>query len=188
MGVVKRAKYRLWQFWQNFRPSNLEPSEEEEIVSILDAEEMDLFSRQDLADKQHSFRVMRTIKETGNDSEDLLKAALLHDVGKTRVKIVWWDRPIVVLAEALIPSHAERWSNGSGKGWSRPFVMKAKHAEWGADAASAAGSSSLTVELIRWHQRTDRDNRPDSPELGPDTSEREFERILTLLQQTDEIN
>lgn len=188
MGVVQRAKYRLWQFWQNFHPSNLEPAQEEEIVSILSADEMDLFSRQEPADMQHSFRVMRAIKESGNDSEDLLKAALLHDVGKTYGKMTWWDRPVVVLAEALIPTSAERWSIGSGKGWSRPFVMKAKHAEWGADAASAAGSSSLTVELIRWHQRTDRNNRPDSAELGLDASKREFERILTLLQQTDEIN
>jgi hypothetical protein len=148
MGVVQRAKYRLWQFWHNLSPSNLEPSEEEEIVSILSADEMDLFSRQDLADMRHSFRVMRTIKESGNDSVDLLKAALLHDVGKTRVKIVWWDRPVVVLAEALIPTFAERWSNGSGKGWSRPFVMKAKHAEWGADAASAAGYWDMIANRV----------------------------------------
>ena len=158
MGVVQRAKYRLWQFWHTFRPSKLEPSEAEEIASILNTGEMDLFSRQDFAGRQHSFRVMRSIKDTENNSEDLLKAALLHDVGKTREMISWWDRPVVVLVEALIPSFAVRWSSGSGKGWSRPFVMKAKHAEWGADAASAAGSSTLTVELIRWHQRTDINN------------------------------
>lgn len=188
MGVVQRAKYRVWQFWHTFRPSKLEPSEEEDIASILSTDEMNLFSRQDLAGIQHSFRVMRRIKERGSNSEDLLKAALLHDVGKTRVMISWWDRPVVVLAEALIPSYAVRWSTGSGKGWSRPFVMKVKHAEWGADAASAAGSSSLTVELIRWHQRTDTNNKPDSADLGPDISEREFERSLTLLQQADGIN
>lgn len=188
MGVVQRAKYRVWQLWRTLRPSDLGSSEEAEIASILSAGEVDLFCRQKPADKQHSFRVKRTIEASGSESEDLLKAALLHDIGKTCGDITWWDRAVVVISESLVPSYSDRWSNGSGKGWSRPFVMKVKHPEWGADAASAAGSAPLTVELIRWHQRSDRDIKPDITDLGSDISEREFDRLLILLQQADEIN
>ncbi len=155
---------------------------------MLNAQEMVLFQRQSLPTKHHCFRVMRELMESGQRDEDLLAAAILHDVGKSKSRMAWWDRPLVVFSEAFVPSLAEQWAMGAGNGWSRPFVVKARHAEWGAREASAAGSSGLTVELIRRHHET---SRPLGNAYLHQTAEPENsdpERLLALLQWADGIN
>lgn len=189
MGVIRRARYRVWQFWRSFRPASFPPEHEEDVASILNAQEMDLFQRQSLADKNHCFRVMRIIMEdSGQKDHNLLAAALLHDVGKTKTKMTWWDRPLVVLSEAFVPSLAAQWTRGTGNGWSRPFVAKARHAEWGAKEAAAAGSSDLTVELIRRHHEIS--SRPEETYLGQNDAPVNYDlvRLLALLQWADSIN
>lgn len=188
MGVIRRARYRVWQFWRSFRPASFSPEHEEVVASILNAQEMILFQHQSLPDKSHCFRVMRLLEDSGQKDQDLLAAAILHDAGKTKTKMAWWDRPLVVLSEAFIPSLAEQWAKGSGKGWSRPFVIKARHAEWGAEEASAAGSSDLTVELIRRHHEASRslEETHINQKVEPDNSDPE--RLLALLQWADGIN
>lgn len=188
MGVVGRVRYRTWQFWRSMRPAPLPSDHEEEVAAILNPNEMELFHRLPLADRHHCYRVMRTIKGTGHSENELLAAAILHDVGKTEAQTTWWDRPLVVLAEAIAPSAAEKWANGSGQGLSRPFKTKANHADWGANLALDAGSMALTVELIRRHHPD-----PASP-IGTNqndsvkSTEEEFEQMLALLRWADGIN
>ncbi len=188
MGVIGRARYRVWQFWRSIRKVPLRPEDQEEIAKILSLEEMNLFLRQSLTDKRHSLRVMRKLKESGHMDNDLLAAAVLHDVGKTNLRTAWWDRPVVVLAESIMPSNAERWANGTGDGWSRPFLIKAKHAEWGADAASAMGSAALTGELIRRHDESSCSHVERDPDSDGSPTQPESERLLALLQWADGIN
>jgi putative nucleotidyltransferase with HDIG domain len=155
---------------------------------MLNAQEMVLFQRQSLPTKHHCFRVLRELKESGQRDEDLLVAALLHDVGKSISRVAWWDRPLVVLSEAIAPSLVEQWATGTGKGWSRPFVVKASHAKWGAREASAAGSSNLTVELIRRHHETARHLGNEYLFQTAEPENPDPERLLTLLQWADGIN
>lgn len=123
-----------------------------DIGGVLRPAELALFRRFSLSDQWHSYRVMVTLRESGRDNPDLLVAALLHDIGKTKMALHWWERVIVVLGGVLWPGRSKIWGLGQAKGWRRAFVIKANHPAWGAAMAAAVGCSPLTVELIAGHQ------------------------------------
>lgn len=173
-----RAAYRILQFWYAVNAGYLSPSASEEVGAILYSAQLDLFNSQSSIIQQHSYRVMRLLRASGNDDPDLLIAALLHDVGKTRMPAKWWERPFVVVLKSLLPTMSAAWASGSPDGWRRPFVVQAKHADWGAEMAEAAMSSATTVTLIRRHQD------PTESVVG---MERE-DRLLRMLQWADGSN
>lgn len=178
MESSNRAVYRVWQFWQVLKAQPLTREEKVEIAQILNPGELELFFRQDLSGQQHALRVMRTLIKSGHDDIELLAAALLHDVGKADALLRWWDRPLVVLAQAFLPARSALWASGSDIGWHRPFVVKKCHPEWGAAAAAASGSSPLTVSLIQKHEEL----------LYIEDEQSKEDRLLTLLQWADNQN
>jgi hypothetical protein len=111
----------------------------------------------------------------GETSPDLLVAALLHDVGKSRYPLHLWERVLIVLVKALFPTRAKRWGAGAPFGWRRPFVIAEQHPAWGAEMATRAGASPLTVELICKHQHP-----------SPSESQSEVEALLQKLQAVDD--
>ncbi|MFZ0548548.1 MAG: HD domain-containing protein [Candidatus Promineifilaceae bacterium] len=119
----------------------------------MSSQQKRLFGRFSVSEQQHSYRVYAALKQSGEDDPDLLAAALLHDVGKTTMPRSWWDRPVVVLGQAFLPGKAAVWSKGDVTRFTRPFVVKARHAGWGASLAEEAGSSAKTVALIRSHDQ-----------------------------------
>lgn len=146
-----RPFYRVWQFWQAMTARPLDSQTIEEIRTVLSPKQQQLFNRLSVSEQQHSYRVFSALREAGNDRLDLLAAALLHDVGKTAKRRYWWDKILVVLGKAFLAGKSAEWASGEAKGFRRPFVVKAHHAEWGADEAETAESSALTVALIRHH-------------------------------------
>lgn len=145
--------YRWRQFRQALAARPLPAEAQGEIAAVLSEAEVALFHRLSLNDQAHSYQVMRMLKSVGYDDPDLLAAALLHDIGKTRYWMPIWVRSLLVLAEAFMPDRVRLWGEGEAKGWRRPFVVKARHAEWGAEMARAAGSRPLTVALIGRHDK-----------------------------------
>jgi hypothetical protein len=148
-----------------------------EIEVILRQSELELFNRFPFSDQWHSYRVLKTVQAAGQTHPDLLAAALLHDVGKIRASLSIWARSLVVLSEALFPSQAAKWGNGPAQGWRSPFVVKARHPEWGAALAHESGSRPLTVTLIRRHQ----DKLPTKDVTVTD-------QLLRVLQWADNLN
>lgn len=146
--------YRVWQLVQALSARQLTPTEWEEVASLLTIAEQRLFRQMEPRDQQHSLQVLRTLASRGERCHDLLVAALLHDVGKSRYPLRVWERPIVVLIRLFRPSMVDRWGQlrGDSWGWRRPFVVYEHHPAWGAQMAAAVGCSPLTVWLIRWHQ------------------------------------
>lgn len=169
--------YRLQQFWHLLRARPLEPQALQEVKRVLSAQELKLFRRHAVADRRHAYRVMRTLLARGEDDPDLLAAALLHDVGKTRYRLRLWERVVGALGEILCPGCVKDWAQGRAQGWRRPFVIRSQHGAWGAKMAQAAGSSARTVRLIRHHQ----DKAPALPG-------REENRLLRCLQQADDLH
>jgi hypothetical protein len=167
--------YRVGQFWQMWRARPLPDDAREAITAVLTPAEMALFDQFSLSDQQHSCRVMHLLTTAGHTQPDLLTAALLHDVGKTRAPLSIWERSLIVLAQAFLPARVTAWGQGDAGGWQRPFVVKAQHPAWGADMARAAGSSLLAIELIRRHQ-----------DPLPETAVTEADQLLRLLQWADD--
>lgn len=173
MGVL----YRLGQFWRMWTAGPLPAAVRAEIAAVLTPQEMMLFNAFLPHDQWHSYRVWRTLQAAGQTQPDLLAAALLHDVGKTRLSLSLWERSLIVLAEAFLPRTVAAWGKEEMHGWRRPFAVKRQHPAWGAEMARAAGCRPLTVSLIRRHQ-----------EKLPSTAATREEELLRWLQWADDQN
>ena len=147
------------------------------VTAVLAPEELTLFQRFSLSDQQHGFRVLGTLHRAGYTQPALLKAALLHDVGKTRYELTVWERSLAVLLAMVWPQRVDVWGQGEAKGWQRPFVIKAQHPAWGAEMVAAIGGEALAVALIRRHQ-----------DVLPEADETEEDQLLRLLQWADDQN
>ncbi len=142
--------YRARQFW---RALTATPTDEEvsRASQALSPQQMALFLNQRASEQVHSLYVYSQLCDQGENSPDLLSAALLHDIGKSRYALHLWERAVVVIGQALAAPQASRWSRAEPRGWKRPFVIARRHASWGAEMAQAAGASPVTIELIRRH-------------------------------------
>src|SRR5260221_4790688 len=69
-------------------------------AKILSPELLRLFQRMRRSEQQHSLNVLRTLQAQGHNDPALLAAALIHDVGKSRVAFHLSDRVLVVLVKA----------------------------------------------------------------------------------------
>src|SRR5690606_10928256 len=93
--------YRLQQFWRLIRVQPFPQEAWTEVQAVLSPQEIALFRQQVTADQTHGLRVSRTLREAGESEPHLLAAALLHDVGKCRVRPTLWDRVVGALVEKV---------------------------------------------------------------------------------------
>jgi hypothetical protein len=175
--MSSKVNYRVWQFWQGLKRSPRE-GDLEAVSTVLFPEERNLFQQLPAADQNHSLRVFRSLKTQGEDDPDLLKAALLHDLGKTRYPLRRWERVFAVLAAGLFPRRAQVWGEGKPTGMRRPLVIIQQHSHWGADLAKAAGSSPRTVWFIHNHEKNLPEGSPSDEDLF----------LLRKLQTADNTN
>ncbi len=144
--------YRLRQLRDNVKAGPLSAPARREIAAVLSEAENKLFDRFSYADQQHSYRVLRLLQDAGYNHPDLLTAAVLHDIGKSCYPLSVWERMLIVVGEKIAPGRAAQWGDGPLDSWKRPFVVRSRHPVWGADMATAVGSSPGAVDLIRRHQ------------------------------------
>jgi hypothetical protein len=148
MGFVYRAR----QFFHNLsaRP---QPADLRTAQAFLTPPLYALFCQMDSADQAHSLEVFKTLQNEGEENEDLLSAALLHDIGKANVQPALWERVVAVLAGPFMGKRWESWADGTARGWRKALVIAAAHPDWGADRVRQAGGSQCLERLIRYHQR-----------------------------------
>lgn len=162
------AIYRVRQFLRatraQIRPAPIDP---ELLERYLEPEAVALFQSMPVYDRQHALAVLVALRAAGYDERDLLAAALLHDVGKSRsglTGIRLWHRVVTVLLGALWPTLLGRLGQDSPAGWRRPFYVQQNHASLGAELARQVGCSPVTVDLIRHHENGA--GRQDDPLLA----------------------
>src|SRR4051794_11016812 len=83
LGGMRRARYRLGQFFSHLWPRPLAPHEQAEVQRVLGAPLAALFGRMSAGEQAHSLRVLHTLAERGGPYAqrlELRQAALLHDV------------------------------------------------------------------------------------------------------------
>ena len=146
--------YRVWQFWQSLKKTP-QPGEWKKIQEILAPAELDLFKTLPIPDLNHSLRVLKTLESAGETDLDLLKAALLHDIGKAPHPLRRWERIFAVLVAGIFPRTAASWGQKEPKGYYRPLVVIHQHPVWGADLAEKAGSNHRVTWLICHHEAED---------------------------------
>ncbi len=150
------------------------PVSDETAREFLNQAEYSLFLKMRRPERQHHLRVFQDLRRAGHQHPALLKAALLHDVGKTRFRFGLFQRVLVVVVRALFPAHFEQWGQAEPIGWKRPFVVSARHPEWSAKMCEAIHMDALAVDLIRRHQS-----------LLPDPPQTEADCLLALLKAAD---
>lgn len=150
------------------------PLDDSPAKEILSDDLFALFKRMRRVDQQHSLEVMRKLQVDGHTDADLLTAALLHDVGKSRHPYGVGARSISVLARSLIPSKAAEWAQSGAMDWRYPFVMRAEHPEWSARDIEALGASEDAIWLVRHHA-----DAVDEPRSA-------LEQKLVALKQADD--
>jgi len=168
--------YRTKQFLRSMT-ARVEPGDREQVEALLPALLSALFYRMDIRDQAHSLRVLRDLQGRGVQDLDLLRAALLHDVGKSRCPVSPFERVLVVVANRALPRLVIRLGQRPARGPLRAFAAAAGHPTWGAALVEAAGGSERLAALVRFHQEP-----PGS--IEPET----IRPLLRELQQADNRN
>jgi len=154
--------YRLQQVYQQLGfVAPLTCEEYAEVELWLPASALPLFRQMSAADQRHSLRVCQGLQARGCVEQDMLAAALLHDVGKAQGRVPFWTRPVIVIGKRLTPAlfmklivephfcdmqQLPRWQRELSYAW--------WHAEVGADLAATAGLSERAVLYIRTHHQS----------------------------------
>ena len=122
---MAQVGYRAGQFYRSLFAPPFSEAVWQVICHHLNIREQALFKQHSLSDQWHSYHVFCTLQEAGHNQPDLLTAALLHDVGKSRMPLAIWERVLIVLAQATVPHKTMRWGAGTITRWKRPFIVKA---------------------------------------------------------------
>ena len=156
-------RYRLIQVWQQlgFVPA-LSTADSAEVQRWLPASALQLFYTMSHADQQHSLRVCQGLQKRGCVENDLLAAALLHDVGKAQGRVPFWTRPAIVLGKRCTPGLLAHlvippslFGTRRIPSWRRALSYAWWHADVGADLPAAAGLSEQAILYIRTHHQPD---------------------------------
>ncbi len=170
-----RLTYRIRQFWRMLRIRETSEADLALAREILTPKQMGLFRIMHPAERDHAIQVLKKLKSRGESNKDLLVAALLHDVGKSRYPLSIWERVMIVVLNRFFPERVKQWGQGKARSWRRAFVVAAEHPIWGAQMAAESGASPLAVNLIWRHQ--------EPPSTIPKTQE---DLLLRTLQAADD--
>lgn len=134
--------------------SRPDPAVDLRLRSLLgDERQWALVARLSSFDRTHHLAVHDALVAGGCEDGDVLRAALLHDIGKAdeRGRVRLPHRVVKVLGKHAAPGQLERLARKDG-GWFRHGVWLAvHHADAGAALAREAGVNARVCDLIRRH-------------------------------------
>ena len=106
--------YRVKQFYWAIN-CKINKEDLDFLHSNLNKNELKLFYKLSVYDQKHSIKVAYDVKyvckKNNIDSKLLLKAALLHDIGKVYKKLTIIDKSIMVLADNVTKGSIKKFSN-----------------------------------------------------------------------------
>jgi hypothetical protein len=124
------------------------------LRAVLQPPEWALVARMTAGDRAHLFDTRRRLEATGCHDPDLLKAAVLHDIGKVddRGRVYLAHRVTVVLLRRCAPRLLDLLAGSGVAGWRYGFYLAIEHPRVGAELARLAGCDSRVCWLIAHHQ------------------------------------
>ncbi|AWI07499.1 HDIG domain-containing metalloprotein [Clostridium drakei] len=106
--------YRIKQFYWAIN-SKLNDKDIKFLKSNLNSQELDLFFRLSVNEQKHSINVAydveKVCKVQNLDSKVILKASLLHDIGKCVKKLTIIDKGLIVIADKISKGRLKKFSN-----------------------------------------------------------------------------
>ncbi|WP_088186230.1 HD domain-containing protein [Desulfosporosinus sp. FKA] len=146
--------YRIRQFVQAFFPL-IYPDELLWARQILPPRANSLFLKQSKAEQRHALTVAQNLLPyqtalSSSEYQDLITAALLHDCGKSLVKVRLWQRVFIVLMQQM-PGSIWTFLQKGPSLIAAPLNMAEHHAHWGSSLAQTIGLNSIICNLIHEH-------------------------------------
>ena len=151
--VPKRVK----QFYINVTDKMTE-SDYDYARKILNDEEFDLFLKLSKSEQKHSIRIAKDIefiiknektsdKDILKNKELLIRASLLHDIGKSRKRLNVIDKSIIVILNKL--------TNGKLKNIKKSQKIQCyyNHSEYGYEILKDLVKNDLILDIIRNHHK-----------------------------------
>ncbi len=130
---MRRALYRVGQFGR-LLTRRLNREQLTQIESWLPPPLFELFCRLTPSEQYHAYRVRQTLAAGGHTDPDLLTAALLHDVGKSKMPLAIWERVLIVVGFKFAPSRTYQWGLAAGGYSALPDLTETSHREDAKDA------------------------------------------------------
>lgn len=121
----------------------LSPGEQSFVADLLTESETDLFWKQQPADLRHSHDCARHVADHSPGRTDLIRAALLHDIGKQQARLGPLGRTVATLVGLMGIRGSERHASYN------------RHSVVGAEMLSKAGAEE-TVIAYTLHHHADR--------------------------------
>lgn len=158
------------------------------VREMLGMDETILFFAMSIEDQRHAIDVAHTVehlydkmseeKKEKIDGHILVKAALLHDVGRVKGDMKIHQKVLCVLLDKWDPQHARLLakSNGDKGSLAHAFLAYYRHPKIGAEKLEEIGADSRIVYLVRHHHSKKKDK------------ENELYKELTLLKKADGMN
>jgi len=112
------------------------------------------FCRLSRSEQLHSLAVLRrALNADAAPPKELVAAALLHDVGKSRYPLALWQKTLAVLIGAFAPQLSRKLSEAETiRFWRAPFIVRQRHARWGGEILRDCNSSADVIWLVEHHQ------------------------------------
>jgi HD domain len=152
VAFLSRTLYRSRQFFRSVGAS-ISQDERRQVEALLSEAQQRLFFSMTARDQRHSLDVLHALFAQNQTDTQLLMAALLHDVGKGRIRL--WHRVAYVLVRAISPRLLRRLASSEGASWRGALAAIANHSERGAALVKATGAPDEVVHLIRVHESPD---------------------------------
>jgi len=157
--ALRRWPYRIAQLGRALRTA-VTPEDARAIGALLSAAELQLFLAMRPRDRRHAVETMRLARRAASEagavpSNDLLVAALMHDVGKGTLRVE--DRVLYVILRAVSLRLVDRLAREPGAlavssaHWRQALWRLRHHAALGAALLHAAGSHPRVIELTAIH-------------------------------------
>ena len=138
--TVREGAHLFARFFDVLSSRRLSPGEQHEVAELLATDdERTMFWDQPTADQRHALGAARFVKVDQPRRRDLVRAALLHDVGKRHARLGVVGRSRASLARMA-------GSGGSGR-----IRMYLEHGPVAANELEAAGAEPLVVAYARHH-------------------------------------
>ncbi len=150
--------YRLKQLYKAINP-RVRSEELSWLPKILSEKELTLFGKQLLAEQRHALDVSEEILAQQSAIEqalgktafnNLLKTALLHDCGKSLIRLRLWQRVFIVVYE-YFPTKIKDHIICQRNVFSKTMVIYKQHPTWGKHLATKAGLNQEVQVLIQNH-------------------------------------
>ncbi len=161
--LAHRSRYRVAQFRRALgaRPA---PDGLALVAAYLSVDERRLFDATSPRDQHHHIRTLELLRARAPGgrpiSPDLARAALLHDIGKGRIRL--FERVAFVLLMAAAPALLRRLTRRAGPGPLGALYRMRHHAAIGTAALQRLGVSARTLALVARH------HEPPDPRRDPE--------------------